>query len=58
MAKVGYEASVRHDGRLHIFTVPNLELLICHACGKKVFTEKVDRQVNGALRARLNPLTS
>lgn len=57
MAKTDYEAEVRHDGRLHIFTVTDLELPICQACGEKVFTEEVDRQVNRALRVHLNLLT-
>ena len=57
MATVNYEADVRHDGRLHVFTVPNLKMPICQTCGEKVFTEKVDRLVNRALRAHLNLLT-
>jgi putative zinc finger/helix-turn-helix YgiT family protein len=57
MATTQYEAEVRHDGRLHTFTIPNLELPVCQACGEKVFTEKVDAQVNDALRAHLKLLT-
>jgi putative zinc finger/helix-turn-helix YgiT family protein len=52
-----YEAEVRHDGRLHTFTVAELELPVCQSCGEKVFTEKVDAQINDALRAHLNLLT-
>ena len=54
---IEYEAEIRHDGRLHSFTIPALELPICGACGAKVFTEKVDAQENEALRAHLNLLT-
>lgn len=57
MTTIVYAADVRHDGRLHSFTVPDLELPVCRACGEKVFTEAVDRQVNDALRAHLNLLT-
>jgi ribosome-binding protein aMBF1 (putative translation factor) len=57
MARTDYKAEVRHDGRLHTFTVANLELPVCQACGEKVFTEEVDRQVNRALRVHLNLLT-
>lgn len=57
MATTAYEAEVRHDGRLHAFTIPELNLPICQACGEKVFTETVDRQVNDALRAHLQLLT-
>lgn len=57
MAKTEYEAEVRHDGRLYTFTIPDLELPVCTACGERVFTEKVDVQVNDALRVHLNLLT-
>jgi len=57
LAKTDYAAEVRHDGRLHTFTVPDLELPVCGACGERVFTEKVDAQINDALRAHLNLLT-
>jgi DNA-binding transcriptional regulator YiaG len=57
MAKVRYEAEVQHDGRLHAFTIPQLAIPICRACGAKVFTEKVDDQINAALRSHLHLLT-
>ena len=57
MAKTNYAAEVRHDGRLHTFTIADLELPVCGACGERVFTEKVDAQVNDGLRAHLNLLT-
>ncbi len=57
MATTAYQAEVRHDGRLYTFTIPRLELPVCQACGEQVFTEKVDEQVNAALRAHLNLLT-
>ena len=57
LAKTNYAAEVRHDGRLHTFTIPDLELPVCQACGERVFTEKVDAQVNDALRTHLNLLT-
>lgn len=54
---IEYQAEIRHDGRLHSFTIPALELPVCQACGEKVFTEKVDAQENAALRAHLNLLS-
>ncbi len=57
MATIEYEAQVRHDGRLHTFAIPDLQLPICQSCGEKVFTGEVDRQVNDALRSHLNLLT-
>jgi len=57
LAKTNYPAEVRHDGRLHKFTIADLKLPICQACGEKVFTEKVDAQITDALRRHLNLLT-
>ena len=57
MATTSYDAEVRHDGRLYHFTVPNLEILMCQACGARVFTERSDAQINDALRAHLHLLT-
>lgn len=54
---IEYQASVRHDGRLHEFTIPALQISACRACGEKVFTEQVDEQINNALRAHLHLLT-
>ncbi|MBI3411560.1 MAG: hypothetical protein HY040_24795 [Planctomycetes bacterium] len=57
MATIRYDAEARHDGRLYAFTVPDLAIPICRACGEKVFTEKVDDQINSALRSHLRLLT-
>ncbi len=57
LATISYDAEIRHDGRLHKFAVPNLDIPVCRACGEKVFSEKVDDQINGALRSHLNLLT-
>lgn len=57
MNTLSYDAEVRHDGRLYTFTVPRLDIPVCQACGEKAFTEKVDEQINAALRAHLRLLT-
>ena len=57
MTTIDYAAEARHDGRLHAFTVANLEIPVCQACGEKVFTDEVDRQINNALRSHLGLLT-
>jgi len=57
MTRIRYDAEVRHDGRLHRFTIPDLDIPVCQACGHKVFTETVDDQINAALRSHLNLLT-
>ena len=57
MTTISYDAEIRHDGRLYTFTVPDLVLPVCEACGEKVFTEQVDDQINAALRRNLHLLT-
>lgn len=57
MAEVAYDAKVRHDGRLHEFTVEHMRIPVCEACGERVFTEEVDRQISDALRTHLKLLT-
>jgi DNA-binding transcriptional regulator YiaG len=57
MTTTRFDAEVRHDGRLHAFTIPSLRIPVCAACGEKVFTEKVDEQVQAALREYLQLLT-
>lgn len=54
MTAVSYDAEARHDGQLYAFTIPQLEVPICRVCGQKVFTEKVDDQINAALRSHLH----
>jgi DNA-binding transcriptional regulator YiaG len=57
LATVEYDAAVRHDGRLHRFSIPSLAIPICGACGQRVFTISVDSQITDALRAHLHLLT-
>ena len=57
MGSVSYDAEIRHDGRVHTFTIPRLHLPVCQACGEKVFTEKVDDQISDALRSHLHLLS-
>jgi transcriptional regulator with XRE-family HTH domain len=51
LSRVKYEATLRHDGRLHSFTIPELELPVCASCGARVFTDAVDGQISAAYRA-------
>jgi len=57
MTTTEYTVDVQHDGRLYTLTVPDLNIPACGACGEKVFSEQVDRQVNEALRAHLKLLS-
>lgn len=56
LVRIQYEATLRHDGRLHSFVVPDLEIPRCSACGANVFTESVDRQIATAYRIHANLL--
>lgn len=51
-----YPAEVKWDGQLYKFTVVDLELPACQACGELVFTEKVDAQIQECLETMLNKL--
>lgn len=57
LSSTSYDAAVRHDGSLYAFKIPSLKIPICRACGEKVFTEKVDSQINAGLRSHLRLLT-
>ena len=57
MTTLRYDAQVQHDGRLYTFPIPKLAIPVCQACGEKVFTEKVDDEINAALRGHLHLLT-
>jgi hypothetical protein len=56
MGSASYDSEILYDGRLHKFTIPQLHLPICQACGEKVFTEKVSDQIRAAFRAYLHLL--
>jgi DNA-binding transcriptional regulator YiaG len=57
MAVASYDAEVKYDGRLYTINVPKLDIPICQACEAKVYTEKVDEQINAALHSQLHLLT-
>lgn len=57
MATLNYDAKVKYDGRLCEFPVAGLMLPVCGACGERVFTDKVDEQINAALRSHLHLLS-
>jgi putative zinc finger/helix-turn-helix YgiT family protein len=57
LSTISYDAHVRHDGRLYEFNIPRLEIPVCQECGERVFSVRVDDQINDALRAHLQLLT-
>jgi hypothetical protein len=47
---IRYETEIDVGGRTCGVTIPDLEIPVCRSCGQKVFTEKVDAQINSAIR--------
>ncbi len=56
-AATDYTGQVNYEGRLHTVDVPSLEIPTCRRCGERVFTNRVEEQINAALRAQLHLLT-
>jgi hypothetical protein len=54
MIMMDYPAEVKWDGQLYKFTVVDLELPACQACGELVFTIKVDNQIQECLETLLS----
>jgi putative zinc finger/helix-turn-helix YgiT family protein len=52
-----YTAKVKHDGTVHEFHFPALEVPHCQTCGETYSTTAVDEQISDALRSRLHLLT-
>src|SRR6266446_4600156 len=57
LATIRFDTDERYDGRDYHLTIPSLEAPVCRACHQMVVTEKVDDQLNAALRAHLHLLT-
>lgn len=54
---IPYAIKVKHDGALHEFKFPELEVPCCQMCGEISSTTAIDDRVNDALRERLRLLT-
>lgn len=54
---IAYEAEVKHDGRLHKFDVPKLQVNQCRACNEIYFASAADEQISQALRDHLSLLS-
>ena len=52
-ATIAYDAEVKHDGRLHAFAIPQLQVNQCGACGEVLFGNVADDQISQALREHL-----
>lgn len=53
---VPYSIEIEHDGRLHLVTLSDLELLQCSTCGERVIDSAADVRINDALRRQLQLL--
>ena len=54
---IPYDAAVRHDGKLHAFSIASLGIDRCERCGEQFFTTSTDEEINLALRSYLGLLT-
>lgn len=54
---IPYNAEVRHDGKLHAFSIASLGIDQCERCGEQFFTTSTDEEINLALRSYLGLLT-
>jgi putative zinc finger/helix-turn-helix YgiT family protein len=52
-ATIAYDAEVKHDGRLHAFHVPRLQVNQCGVCGEVLFSNVTDDEISQALREHL-----
>ena len=53
---IPYKAEVRHDGKLHAFSIASLGIDQCERCGEQFFTTSTDEEINLALRSHLGLL--
>ena len=56
-ATISYEAEIKHDGRLHKFSIPNLQVNKCETCGEVFFDATSHDEISQALREHLNLLS-
>jgi putative zinc finger/helix-turn-helix YgiT family protein len=54
--EIAHESQVKHDGRLHTISVPNLRVVKCGHCGAINLTNESDEQIADALRSKLGLL--
>jgi putative zinc finger/helix-turn-helix YgiT family protein len=45
-----YESTREHDGRAYAIAIPDLEMLVCEACGNRIIPEDSDDRLSDALR--------
>jgi len=50
-ATIPYNAEFKHDGKLHKFHIPKLNVDLCQSCGEEFFTNTTDDQISANLRS-------
>jgi DNA-binding transcriptional regulator YiaG len=55
-ATIPYDAEILHDGRLHKFHIPALNVDQCRACGEIMFSNRTSQELSTALRAHVGLL--
>ena len=55
--RIPCNAEVRHDEKLHAFSIASLGIDQCERCGEQFFTKSTDEEINLALRSHLGLLT-
>ena len=51
--RIPYDAEVRHNGKLHAFSIASLGIDQCENCGEQFFTTSTDEEINLALHRAL-----
>lgn len=52
-AQIAHNAQVKHDGKLHEFSISTLNIDKCQHCGEEYFTAETDQAISKGLRSHL-----
>jgi DNA-binding transcriptional regulator YiaG len=56
-SSIPHDAKVRHEGKVHEFHIPTLQIDRCENCSEQYFTAETDDQISLGLRKHLGLLT-
>lgn len=56
-SSIPHDAKVRHEGKVHEFHIPTLQIDRCENCSEQYFTAETDDQITLGLRKHLGLLT-
>jgi putative zinc finger/helix-turn-helix YgiT family protein len=57
LATIEHDAEIKHDGRMYVIHIPELQVIRCGTCGEVFFTAATDAQISQALREHLGLLS-